>query len=129
MKVSIIGVTGYSGIELVRILSRHPNVEICSIDTHPQKTTELSDYLPHLNYLLDLPLEAIDAEKIMDQADLVFLATPSGISKKSLKLSFKIDFPIIDLSGDFRLKAADQYEKWIKIQVLHLNLCKKLIMD
>ncbi|MDT2595761.1 N-acetyl-gamma-glutamyl-phosphate reductase [Enterococcus dongliensis] len=125
MKVSIIGVTGYSGIELVRILSRHPNVEICSIHSHSQKTTELSDYLPHLNYLLDLPLEAIDAEKIMDQADLVFLATPSGISKKVAQTFIKADFPIIDLSGDFRLKAADQYEKWYKNSSAPLETLQK----
>ncbi|MGX7203661.1 N-acetyl-gamma-glutamyl-phosphate reductase [Enterococcus pingfangensis] len=114
MKVAIIGVTGYSGIELVRILLRHPNVEICSIHSHAQKEEGIADYLPHLNRLLDLPLESINPKLIMEQADLVFLATPSGISKKVAQAFIKADFPIIDLSGDFRLKAKGQYEKWYK---------------
>ena len=72
MKVSIIGVTGYSGIELVRILLQHPNVEISSIHSHSQNGKDIDEYLPHLNRLLNLPLEPIDSTKIMEQSDLVF---------------------------------------------------------
>lgn len=114
MKVSIIGVTGYSGIELVRILLQHPNVEIVSIHSHSQNGKDINEYLPHLKQLLDLPLEPIDSKKIMAQAELVFFATPSGISKEIATTFIAADFPIIDLSGDFRLKADGQYEKWYK---------------
>ncbi|MEO2518790.1 N-acetyl-gamma-glutamyl-phosphate reductase, partial [Enterococcus avium] len=114
MKVSIIGVTGYSGIELVRILLQHPNVEISSIHSHSQNGKDIDEYLPHLNRLLNLPLEPIDSTKIMEQSDLVFFATPSGISKEIATTFVEADFPVIDLSGDFRLKTDGQYEKWYK---------------
>lgn len=114
MKVSIIGVTGYSGVELVRILLQHPKVEIVSIHSHSQNGKAIDEYLPHLNQLLNLPLEPIDSKKIMKQADLVFFATPSGISKEIATAFVEADFPIIDLSGDFRLKVDGQYEKWYK---------------
>lgn len=114
MKVSIIGVTGYSGIELVRILLQHPKATIVSIHSHSQNGKVINEYLPHLNQLLDLPLEPIDPKKIMSQADVVFFATPSGISKEIATAFVEADFPIIDLSGDFRLKADGQYEKWYK---------------
>lgn len=114
MKVSIIGVTGYSGIELVRILLQHPKVKICSIHSQSQEKEEIDKYLPHLNRLLDLSLEPIIPEKIMKEADLVFLATPSGISKELALPFVQADFPVIDLSGDFRLKTKEQYEKWYK---------------
>lgn len=114
MKVSIIGVTGYSGIELVRILLQHPNVEISSIHSHSQNGKDIDEYLPHLNRLLTLPLEPIDSTKIMEQSDLVFFATPSGISKEIATTFVEADFPVIDLSGDFRLKTDGQYEKWYK---------------
>ena len=110
MKVSIIGVTGYSGIELVRILLQHPNVEISSIHSHSQNGKDIDEYLPHLNRLLNLPLEPIDSTKIMEQSDLVFFATPSGISKEIATTFVEADFPVIDLSGDFRLKTDGQYE-------------------
>ncbi|MGG5369055.1 N-acetyl-gamma-glutamyl-phosphate reductase [Enterococcus sp. AZ196] len=114
MKVSIIGVTGYSGIELVRLLLQHPKTEIVSIHSHSQNGKEIAEYLPHLKQLLDLPLEPINPDEIMKRAELVFFATPSGISKEIATAFVKADFPIIDLSGDFRLKADGQYEKWYK---------------
>lgn len=111
MNVSIIEVTGYSGIELVRILLQHPNVTISSIHSHSQNGKDIDEYLPHLNRLLDLPLEPI---KIMEKADHVFFATPSGISKEIVTVFIEANFPVIDLSGDFRLKTNGQYEKWYK---------------
>ncbi|MDT2599738.1 N-acetyl-gamma-glutamyl-phosphate reductase [Enterococcus hulanensis] len=114
MKVSIIGVTGYSGIELVRLLLQHPYVEIVSIHSHSQNGKEIAEYLPHLKQLLDLPLEPINSAEIMAKAELVFFATPSGISKEIATAFVEADFPIIDLSGDFRLKTDGQYEKWYK---------------
>lgn len=114
MKVSIIGVTGYSGIELVRLLLQHPKVEIVSIHSHSQNGKEIAEYLPHLKQLLDLPLEPINSAEIMAKAELVFFATPSGISKEIATAFVEADFPIIDLSGDFRLKTDGQYEKWYK---------------
>lgn len=112
MKVSIIGVTGYSGLELIRYLQQHPFVEIVSVHSQKMNKKSISTVFPHLANQLNLPLEAVDAQKIMAISDLVFLATPSGSSKELALPFLKAGFPVIDLSGDFRLKKAGTYEKW-----------------
>lgn len=112
MKVSIIGVTGYSGLELVRLLQRHPEVSIQSIHSQSLQDKEIATIYPHLKKILDLPLEPIDIEKIMKISDLVFFATPSGISKEIALPFVEANFPVIDLSGDFRLNKAGEYEQW-----------------
>jgi N-acetyl-gamma-glutamyl-phosphate reductase len=114
MKAAIIGVTGYGGIELVRLLNNHPQVEIQSIHSSSQEGTRLSEIYPHLTNHMPLQLEAIDPEKIAKQADVVFTATPSGISSQIVPGLIEEGIKVIDLSGDFRLKEPLLYENWYK---------------
>ena len=125
MKVSIIGVTGYSGLELLRYLRQHPAVEVISIHSHSVNKKSLEAVNPHLKQLISLPLEEINPEKIMNKSDLVFFATPSGISKELALPFIKADFPVIDLSGDFRLKELDAYETWYGSSAAPLDLLQK----
>lgn len=111
MKVAIVGVTGYSGLELVRILEGHPLVEIVFVHATKEIGQELSHIYPHLTHASSYTIEAFDAEKIMATADLVFFATPSGIAKDLSAPFVAKNFPLIDLSGDHRLPAAS-YGKW-----------------
>ena len=111
MKVSVVGVTGYSGLELVKILENHPNADLVSVYATKEVGQELSYIYPHLDEVTALKVEAFDAEKIMSEADLVFFATPSGIAKDYAHYFVEADFPFIDLSGDHRLPA-DIYQKW-----------------
>ncbi|GCF93683.1 N-acetyl-gamma-glutamyl-phosphate reductase [Enterococcus florum] len=125
MKVSIIGVTGYSGLELLRLLNNHPAVEIVSIHSHSQNGEAIDRRFPHLKQLIKLPLEEVNPEKIMAQADLVFFAAPSGVAKEQALPFIEKQFPVIDLSGDYRLKNPAHYEKWYgktsaPISALHL---------
>ena len=120
MKVAIIGATGYGGLELIRYLLEHPFVEIASV--HSQTETQPIDQVfPHLKELLSLTLEPIDYEKIMRETQLVFLATPSGRSKEIALPFIANDFPVIDLSGDFRLKRKGDYEEWYGAEALHFS--------
>lgn len=112
MKVSIIGVTGYSGLELLRYLKYHPYVEVVSIHSHSMNKKSLAAVVPHLKQLISLPLEKIDSNVIMENSELVLLATPSGISKELALPFIQADFPVIDLSGDFRLNERGAYENW-----------------
>lgn len=111
MKVSVVGVTGYSGLELVKILENHPNADLVSVYATKEVGQELSYIYPHLDEVTTLKVEAFDAEKIMSEADLVFFATPSGIAKDYAHYFVEADFPFIDLSGDHRLPA-ETYQKW-----------------
>ena len=111
MKVAIIGVTGYSGVELVRLLQGHKEIDLVSVHASQSIGCQLGDLLPHLRGICDLPIKSVDATAIMEEADLVVFATPSGMSKDLARPFIAADFPLIDLSGDFRLPAKD-YEKW-----------------
>lgn len=125
MKVSIIGVTGYSGLELLRYLRQHPFVEVISIHSHSMNKKSLKDITPHLNQLVSLPLEEIDPYEIMKKSELVFLATPSGVSKQLALPFIEADFPVIDLSGDFRLKEIGEYENWYGSSGASMELIQK----
>lgn len=111
MKVAIVGVTGYSGLELLRLLEHHPDVEVVSVHASQSVGSKLTELLPHLQKSYDLIIEEVDSEKIISTADLVFLATPSGLSKTLAGDFVEKGFPVIDLSGDFRLPAST-YQKW-----------------
>lgn len=113
MKVSIIGVTGYSGLELLRLLLLHPQVEVVSLHRSTKEVEEIDDLYPHLRHLTDLKVEPADPEKIMKKADLVFFATSSGIAKDLADPFIQADFPVIDLSGDHRL-TTEAYREWYK---------------
>ncbi|EOL45941.1 N-acetyl-gamma-glutamyl-phosphate reductase [Enterococcus caccae] len=125
MKVSIVGVTGYSGLELLRYLRQHPYVEIVSIHSHSMNKKSFESSYPHLKQLISLPLEEMDPEKIMQQSDLVFLATPSGISKELALPFIQANFPVIDLSGDFRLKEIGAYEAWYGSAAAPIEIIQK----
>lgn len=113
MKISIVGITGYSGLELVKILNNHKKAELVSIHATKEVGRRLSEVYPYLTGVCDLEIEAFDAQKIMEKADLVFFATPSGVASSLAEEFVQAGFPIIDLSGDHRLPASI-YEKWYK---------------
>src|SRR5690625_1820018 len=77
MKVAISGATGYSGAELVRILQRHPNVSIHSTHASSSLGEPLSNSYPHMETIVNENLEAVDVQKIADEVDIVFTATPT----------------------------------------------------
>ncbi|MHC5216099.1 N-acetyl-gamma-glutamyl-phosphate reductase [Enterococcus sp. LJL128] len=124
MKVSIIGATGYSGLELIRYLHAHPYAELVSVHSRTERKP-IDEIHPYLQGLLSLPLEAIDHERIMAISDVVFLALPSGFSKELALPFIKNDFPVIDLSGDFRLRERGAYEKWYHSDETHYPWIQK----
>lgn len=114
IKVAIIGATGYGGAELIRILQRHPKVTVHSLHSSSQQGKNIANSYPHLYKLRDDVLEEIQIDEIAKDADVVFLATPSGVSSKLVPELMEYDVKVIDLSGDFRLKQPSAYEKWYK---------------
>ncbi|WP_442597877.1 N-acetyl-gamma-glutamyl-phosphate reductase [Neobacillus sp. D3-1R] len=114
MKVAIIGGTGYSSIELMRLLHKHPFVELTMIISNSQAGSNLQDIYPHITNIIEQPLQTLDPKTISEHADLVFLATPSGISKDLVPELLKYELKCIDLSGDFRLRSQENYEHWYK---------------
>ncbi|HZK95188.1 MAG TPA: N-acetyl-gamma-glutamyl-phosphate reductase [Prolixibacteraceae bacterium] len=125
-KIAIIGATGYTGSELVRILTNHPDVEITMI-TSESRTGELfSDVHPFLQGIADQKLSSINQIKDYD-LDLVFLALPHGVSMDFVKRFKDKSFKIIDLSGDFRLSSSEVYEDWYKIKHIYPEGIKRAV--
>lgn len=113
-RAAIVGATGYGGVELVRLLLRHPMVEIASIYSSSNAGSPFAESYPHLNTIVTDRLEAIDVESMKEKADVVFLATPHGVSAELTPKLLDAGLKVIDISGDFRLKRGEVYEQWYK---------------
>lgn len=111
-KVGIIGATGYVGIEIVRILQNHPDIQISSVVSHSFVGKRISDVYPNLRNIFDMECEELDIDKIADKAEIFITALPHGISKEIIPKLVEKGKRIIDHSGDFRYKSVEVYEKW-----------------
>ncbi len=107
LKVGIINVTGYSGMELARILSRHSEVEIVSVTGRSAVGKKVNEILPHLHDV-DLTIEP----EISGSLDFVFSALPNVFSAEALKSVISSGIKCIDIAADFRLKDLKVYEQW-----------------
>lgn len=110
MKAGIIGASGYTGRELVKILSRHPEIELISVYGR-QSGVALSSHIPELSGLCDTVILPIDVDTIIKNNDVLFLAVPHGVSME-LSPSFQDKIPLIDLSADYRLTDEKDYTTW-----------------
>ncbi|GHI00174.1 N-acetyl-gamma-glutamyl-phosphate reductase [Neobacillus kokaensis] len=114
MKAAIIGGTGYGAIELIRLINQHPYLEVGSVVSNSQAGNNFSDSYPHLSEIMEHPLEKFDVDNIAANNEVVFLATPSGVSSNLVPQLMETGIKCIDLSGDFRLRSTEQYETWYK---------------
>jgi N-acetyl-gamma-glutamyl-phosphate reductase len=108
--VAILGASGYTGAELVRLISTHPSMQIVGLSGNSKAGMAMADVFPHLRHL-DLPVLTTIEDMNFDGVDLVFCALPHATSQLVIK-----DLPkhlkIVDLSADFRLRDPADYEKW-----------------
>ena len=109
-KIAILGASGYTGAELIRILSNHPEMEIEVLAAHSKAGLKMENVFPHLRSLKLPSLINID-DVDFSNIDLCFCALPHKTSQEVIKVLPK-HLKIIDLSADFRLQNADDYERW-----------------
>lgn len=114
MKAAIIGGTGYGAIELIRLIQKHPYLEVGSVISNSQAGSNFSESYPHLSEIIEQPLEKFDVQNIAKENEIVFLATPSGVSSNLVPQLMETGIKCIDLSGDFRLRSPEVYETWYK---------------
>ena len=122
IKVGIIGGTGYTGIELLRLLSKHPHVQIVAITSRTESGMMVSEVYPSLLGLIDLKFSEPNTKKLLD-CDLVFFATPNGVAMQTVPMLLDQGCRIIDLSADFRFQDPDIFEKWYEVK----HECKELL--
>ena len=111
IKVGIAGGTGYTGIELLRLLSVHPQVTLQTITSRADAGTPVSQIYPSLRNFVDLQFTHPDQAQLA-QCDLVFFATPNGIAMQQVRALLDAGVKVIDLAADFRLKDIASWEKW-----------------
>lgn len=115
MKVAIVGAAGYSGEELVHILSRHPDVELAVVTSRQHAGKVISDVIPTMRNLDNgLSFSASDPQTLASNSDIdiVFLALPHGVASEYAVPLAEAGKVVIDLSADFRLNSTDLYKKY-----------------
>jgi len=111
IKVGIIGGTGYTGVELLRILATHPQASVEVITSRGEAGTPVSDVFPSLRGHLDIPFVAPD-EAGLDGCDVVFSAAPNGVAMSHARRLLDSGVRLIDVAADFRLKDPEVWERW-----------------
>jgi N-acetyl-gamma-glutamyl-phosphate reductase len=111
VRVGIVGGTGYTGAELLRILARHPAAELAVITSRSEAGIPVAEMFPHLRGRLDLEFTAPD-EGALAECDLVFFATPNGTAMKAVPDLLGRGVRVVDLAADFRLKDPGLWETW-----------------
>ncbi|MCE2030568.1 N-acetyl-gamma-glutamyl-phosphate reductase [Sessilibacter corallicola] len=111
IKVGIVGATGYTGVELLRLLVAHPNVEIAAVTSRSEAGKLVSDYFPNLRGHLDLAFTDPSFDQLA-HCDVVFYATPHGVAQSQVAELINRDVRVIDLSADFRIRDVELWEKW-----------------
>lgn len=124
IKAAIVGATGYAGIELVRLLSLHPEVDLKHLISHSWAGKRLAEVYPQFNE--DRQLKEYDPG-LLASCDVVFTALPHGVSQKKAGELYERGVKIVDLSGDFRYRDCEIYEEWYQCKHEYPQLMKKSV--
>ena len=114
IKVGIVGGTGYTGVELLRILSQHPNVELVAITSRSEAGVPVAQMFPSLRSVVDLCFSDPNSG-LLETCHVVFFATPHGVAMAQTPALLAQGVRVIDLGADFRIKDAAVFEQWYKI--------------
>jgi N-acetyl-gamma-glutamyl-phosphate reductase len=112
MKVAVVGASGYTGLELLRTLRRHPQFEIAAITSEQRAGRALGEVFPALRGQLDLTFEAADPAALAGRVELAFTALPHAASAPTVAALREAGVAVADLSADFRLRDLETYRSW-----------------
>ena len=111
IKVGVVGGTGYTGVELLRLLSRHPGVELVAITSRGDAGVAVADMFPSLRRRVSLKF-VTPQDAALERCDAVFFATPNGIAMKQAAELVAAGARVIDLAADFRIRDVAEWQKW-----------------
>ena len=124
LKIGVVGGTGYTGVELLRLLAQHPNAEIALITSRGEAGTPVSAMFPSLRGRVDLEF-SVPSEAALKKCDLVFFATPNGVAMQQARVLYDAGIKIIDIAADFRIKDIPTWEKWYGVK----HACPELVAE
>lgn len=126
IKVGIVGGTGYTGVELLRLLAHHPQAELRTITSRKEAGSKVSVMFPSLRGKVDLAFTAPDA-KALAGCDVVFFATPHGVAMAESRALLDAGAKVIDLSADFRLQDLEEFERFYKMKHTAPDLVREAV--
>ncbi len=124
VKVGIVGGTGYTGVELLRLLAAHPQVEIEAITSRSENGMPVADMFPNLRGQLDIAFSEPNMD-VLKKCDVVFFATPNGIAMTMARELIEAGVRVIDLAADFRIKDVAEWSKWYGME----HACPDLVAE
>jgi N-acetyl-gamma-glutamyl-phosphate reductase len=124
IRAGIVGGTGYTGVELLRILARHPEVEVAAVTSRADAGVRVDALYPSLRGAIDLVFTLPDTDGLVE-CDVVFFATPNGTAMQMATSLLEHGIKLIDLSADFRLKDAAEWAKWYGME----HVCPDLLAE
>lgn len=116
-KVAVVGATGYTGLELLRLLLRHPEVEVTALTSQKYAGIPIDQVFPSLMKGFSLRCEELNADQISKKADFIFTAVPHKTAMEIVPIFYQQGKRVVDLSADFRFKDASLYEKWYQTHI------------
>jgi N-acetyl-gamma-glutamyl-phosphate reductase len=127
LKIGVIGASGYTGGELLRLLAGHPQVKVSTVTADKSAGTLVSTLFPNLKSFLPHTIESTNLQSITKQVDVVFLALPHTQSMEPVRHFVQAKKMVLDLSADFRLKDQKNYERWYQVPHTAPELLKKVV--
>ncbi|BAZ51227.1 N-acetyl-gamma-glutamyl-phosphate reductase [Nostoc sp. NIES-4103] len=110
--VGIVGASGYGGVQLVRLLMEHPEIELVYLGGESSAGKSFADLYPHLAHAVNLPIEAVEPEIIADRCEVVFLSLPNGLACQIAPKLLEKGRKVLDLSADYRFSELATYTTW-----------------
>jgi len=124
IKVGIVGGTGYTGVELLRLLAQHRRCEIAVITSRKEAGMPVADMFPNLRGRIDLKFTEPNTAALA-ACDVVYFATPNGVAMNQARALYEAGSRLIDISADFRIKDVGVWEKWYKLP----HACPELVAE
>lgn len=124
IKAGIVGGTGYTGVELLRLLAHHPAVELSMVTSRSEAGMAVADMFPNLRGHVDLCFSEPNPERLA-QCDVVFFATPNGTAMGMVPELLRAGVRVIDLAADFRLRDPDEWQQWYGME----HACPELLAE
>ncbi len=112
LKVAIVGASGYTGVELLRILYGHPEVAVTCVTSEQSAGRKIADIFPSVRCRCDMVLENLEPVRVAEKADFIFTALPHKAAMEVVPTFLKLGRRVVDLSADYRLRDAAEYAKW-----------------
>ena len=126
VKIGIAGASGYTGLELIRLLAGHPEAELTVLTSETFQGQNIAEVFPSLNGVVDLKLRPLD-DSITKDCSVLFLALPHIVAMDKLQVYLQSDCKVIDLSADYRLKDPKDYLDWYSVIHTHPELLEQAV--